>query len=146
MTGTQSETGSTDTGDGAQQRFTEDDERNRLLGVLEDTHCRAIIEATGEKPRSARELAEQCDIALSTTYRKIRKLLEAELLEKRIRITGTHEHKHEYALRVDHIEIRVTPENGVELSVTWADEQSTRTDQSDYPTTNHSPDPTDARM
>jgi len=51
-----------------------------LLTVLDDPDCRAVLEVTGEKPLSAGDIIERCDIPSSTAYRKIDRLIEAGLL------------------------------------------------------------------
>ena len=67
-----------------------------VLAALEDDACRAILEATTDESLTATELSEQCDIPMSTAYRKVEKLAEADLVEERVRINTTGKHATEY--------------------------------------------------
>lgn len=48
-----------------------------LFDILDDADCRSILRTTSEGALSASELSEECDIPLSTTYRKLESLTEA---------------------------------------------------------------------
>ena len=55
-----------------QKRKIEDGERkDAFLGILADKYCRAIIETTMEKPKSAMEIAADAKIPISTVYRRL---------------------------------------------------------------------------
>ena len=55
-----------------QERKIEDSERkDALLEILVDKYCRAIIETTMEKPKSAMEIAADAKIPISTVYRRL---------------------------------------------------------------------------
>lgn len=88
-----------------------------LLDALEDRDCRAILQATADESLSASELAEVCDLPLSTAYRKVDKLAEAGLLDEQIRLCTSGKHTSEYTLLVDSIELAVDPENGVTVQI-----------------------------
>lgn len=62
-----------------------------VVDALDDSDCRAIIKQL-EYPMTANEVANRCDIPLSTTYRKLDKLSESTLLEEltEIRTDGRH--------------------------------------------------------
>lgn len=101
-------------------------EIERLLGTLEDPDCRAIIEETSADAFSASELAERCDLPLSTTYRKLDSLTEVGLLEERIRLSNSGQHTSEYVLQVEQVSLSVDDESGISLTVTSeSDQQST---------------------
>ncbi len=95
---------------------------DEVLNALEDGECRAILAATTTEALSASEIAETCDIALSTTYRKLDRLVDAELLEEKVRISKSGKHTSEYRLRFENITLSVTPETGFELSLAGVDE------------------------
>jgi len=58
-----------------QKRKIEDGERkDAFLGILADKYCRAIIETTMEKPKSAIEIAADTKIPISTVYRRLQTL------------------------------------------------------------------------
>jgi predicted transcriptional regulator len=52
-----------------------------LLEALADDRSAAILQTTAE-PRTVEELSDDCDIPLSTTYRQVKRLESAALLEK----------------------------------------------------------------
>lgn len=76
-----------------------------VLDALDDPDCRAILDATGDEALTAGELAEQCDLALSTAYRKVDDLTEAGLLEERTRISMSGSHTSEYARLVEDVHV-----------------------------------------
>jgi predicted transcriptional regulator len=86
-----------------------------LLGALEDADCRAIIEATSVEPLTASELSEQCELPLSTTYRKLDELTDVDVLDEQIRISKSGQHKSEYSLQVEQISFVV--DDGISLTV-----------------------------
>ena len=100
---------------------TADTDIEGLLGTLEDPDCRAIIEATSTEALSASELSEECDLPLSTTYRKLDKLTEVDVLEERVRLSRSGQHTSEYRLRIDQIELSVDPGSGITLRISNAD-------------------------
>ena len=74
-----------------------------VLDVLHDANCRAILRATGERALSANEVAEACDLAQSTAYRKLDLLVEAGVLEERTRVRRSGKHASEYVRTVDDV-------------------------------------------
>jgi predicted transcriptional regulator len=86
-----------------------------LLGAREDDDCRAIIEATSAKALTASELSEQCELPLSTTYRKLDELTDVDVLDEQIRISKSGQHKSEYSLQVEQISFVV--DDGISLKV-----------------------------
>ncbi|WP_126662739.1 ArsR/SmtB family transcription factor [Haloterrigena salifodinae] len=78
-----------------------------VLGALDDDACRAILEATSEESLTATELSEQCDIPMSTAYRKVEKLTEAELVEERVRINTSGKHATEYRKSFDDVHVSI---------------------------------------
>jgi DNA-binding transcriptional ArsR family regulator len=99
-----------------------------LFDVLDDEGSRDILEATAGTALSASEIADACDLPLSTTYRKLDPLTEAGLLTKRLRISRSGKHTAEYERAVDDVTVSVSP-SGLEVRITRRDvaEQSTVT-------------------
>ncbi|ELZ28036.1 IclR-like transcriptional regulator [Halogeometricum pallidum JCM 14848] len=89
-----------------------------FFDVLDDGDCRAILRATSEEALSAGELSEECDIPLSTTYRKLESLTEAGLLEESLRLRRSGKHTSEYRRRVDDIVVSMDAAGDFSLSVT----------------------------
>lgn len=97
---------------------TADDELETILGAFDDADCRRILEATSDEAMSAKELAETCDLAMSTAYRKLDRLVEAGLLEEGLRLRRSGNHTAEYAARLDEFVLSVSPGDGLELRIT----------------------------
>jgi len=81
-----------------------------VLDALDDPACREIVQALDE-PKTASELSDECDIPLSTTYRKLDLLTEASLLEEQTEIRSDGHHTTRYVLGVESVELALT-ENG----------------------------------
>jgi len=71
-----------------------------VLDALDDPDCRAFVRAL-EEPMTASELSEECDVPLSTTYRKLDLLTEASLLGERTEIRTDGQHTTRYAVEFD---------------------------------------------
>ncbi|MCU4802617.1 helix-turn-helix domain-containing protein [Halobacteria archaeon HArc-gm2] len=98
--------------------LTEDAEIGSLLEPLEDGDCRTILAATSDGARTVTEIVDDHDIAQSTAYRKVEMLLDAGLLEEKLRIRGSGSHVSTYTCRVVDVSLSVDGETGVELSLT----------------------------
>jgi predicted transcriptional regulator len=78
-----------------------------LLDALNDSDARTILEATVERPQSARKISETCDLSLSTAYRKVDALTEAGLLEEHTEVKTTGNNVSRYSLRLDSVRISI---------------------------------------
>ncbi|WP_049889168.1 winged helix-turn-helix domain-containing protein [Natronolimnohabitans innermongolicus] len=93
-----------------------------VLSALDDDACRAILEATTEESLTATEVSEQCNIPMSTAYRKVEMLTEADLVEERVRINTSGKHATEYRKCFE--DVRVSIEDGdvaIEMTAPEAD-------------------------
>jgi DNA-binding transcriptional ArsR family regulator len=88
-----------------------------VLDVLHDADCRAILHATGEATLSASEVAETCDLAQSTAYRKLDMLTDAGLIEERTRLRRSGKHASEYVRTVDDVVVSLDADDGVEVTL-----------------------------
>ena len=62
-------------------RKIEDDLRkDAILEVMSDKYCRAILENSMEKPKSAMEIGAETKIPISTVYRRLQTLHDNKLL------------------------------------------------------------------
>lgn len=96
-------------------------DRSKIPRLVMDDYNLRILSATTFKERSARELAYLLDIPMATCYRKIKELLNAELLEEEeSKLTKEGRRYKTYLSRVS--AIHVSFENGklkVGLQLTW---------------------------
>ncbi|WP_226011718.1 ArsR/SmtB family transcription factor [Halomicrobium salinisoli] len=62
-----------------------DDEQSieEILDTIGDQHARRVLAAISRDPKSAKELAEECDLSLPTVYRRIEMLDEYDLVTDR---------------------------------------------------------------
>lgn len=84
--------------------FGEDADLDAVLDALEDPACRQLVGALDE-PRSADELAEVCDIARSTVYRKLDMLAEASLVDETTEIRTDGHHTTRYAVDFEAVHV-----------------------------------------
>lgn len=87
-----------------------------VLDALGDDSAQRIIAALDE-PRTASELSEECDVPLSTTYRKLELLTDASLLDESTEIRRDGQHTTRYALAFDAVTISVTDERELAVEV-----------------------------
>ena len=92
-----------------------------VLAALDDDACQAILEATAETALTATELSEECDIPMSTAYRKVEMLTEAELVAEQVRINTSGKHATEYRKNFDDVLVSVA-DGGVEVELTKPDD------------------------
>lgn len=78
-----------------------------VLSLLADPEARAILELTATTARSVGELVEECGLPTSTAYRKVEALVEAGLLEERVRIQPERRNPREYLLRKGEITLKL---------------------------------------
>ncbi|OAQ52668.1 hypothetical protein HTG_10100 [Natrinema mahii] len=88
-----------------------------VLAALDDDACRAILEATTEEALTATELSDRCDIPMSTAYRKVELLTDADLVEEQVRINTTGKHATEYATNFADVRVAVG-DDGFEIELT----------------------------
>lgn len=70
------------------------DERSieEILDTIGDEHARRLLAAISVEPRSAKELAEECDLSLPTVYRRIELLDEHDLVKDRTLVADDGNH------------------------------------------------------
>lgn len=105
------------TDDATDLEFVDEGSAAELLAALDDERCRRIIEATAGESLSATEVAEACEIPLSTTYRKLETLTDAGLVVERTRISPAGSHPSEYRSVVDEVVLSVDGDEGMAVHV-----------------------------
>ncbi|MFB6236722.1 MAG: helix-turn-helix domain-containing protein [Halopenitus sp.] len=85
-------------------------EPSEVLDALSDDAATSIIAALDE-PLTASQVSEECDIPLSTTYRKLDTLAEVDLLEESTEIRRDGQHTTRYTVAFDEITVSVTDDN-----------------------------------
>lgn len=94
-----------------------------VLDALADEAAQRFVAALSE-PKTASELSEECDVPLSTTYRKLEKLTDASLLEESTEIRRDGQHTTRYAVAFE--DVTVTVNDDRELAVEFTRPDRTR--------------------
>jgi DNA-binding transcriptional ArsR family regulator len=87
-----------------------------VLDALDDPDCRAIVSAL-EEPMTASEISEESDIPLSTTYRKLDRLEEAQLLFEGTEIRPDGQHASIYEVDFEEVVIALTEERDFKTEI-----------------------------
>lgn len=72
-----------------------------IASLLEDEYARAILRHTSRQPLSANDLMDRCDASKATTYRRIDRLREHDLLESYQEYDPEGHHYEVYAATLD---------------------------------------------
>lgn len=62
------------------QKIDDEEKKDAILQVISDKYCRAILENTMNKPKSAMEISAETKIPISTVYRRLQTLHDNKLL------------------------------------------------------------------
>ena len=95
-----------------------------VLDALADDDARRIVSALSE-PKTASDISEECDIPLSTTYRKLELLTEASLLSESTDIRRDGQHTTRYSVSFETVTVALD-ESGDEGSDREFDIEFTR--------------------
>ncbi|MDS0282682.1 ArsR/SmtB family transcription factor [Haloarcula onubensis] len=84
-----------------------DDRSDDLLELLGQQRVRQIMVATSREPKSAKELSEACDVAVSTIYRRVEDMVASDLLVERTRVESDGSHHSVFEANVDHLDVDI---------------------------------------
>jgi DNA-binding IclR family transcriptional regulator len=87
-----------------------------LLGALEDPDCRTIVRRLDE-PMTASELSDECDIPLSTIYRKLDTMSDATLLDELTEVRSDGHHTTRYDVAFDEIRILLEEDRSLDVEL-----------------------------
>lgn len=83
------------------------DGSEELLEVLGEARVRQILAATSREPLSAKELSEECDVALSTIYRRVEDMIAHNLLAEQTQLETDGSHHSVYKANIDHLDVDI---------------------------------------
>ncbi|RDI70085.1 winged helix-turn-helix domain-containing protein [Halopelagius longus] len=96
-----------------------------VFGVLNDDDCQRMVERM-DRPMTADEICDECELPRSTVYRKLERLVEANLAEKRLHAGEAAT----YRLTFDRVVLAVEEEaDGLALNVRVEEGAETAADQ-----------------
>ena len=96
-----------------------------VLGALADDDARRIVSALSE-PKTASDISEECDIPLSTTYRKLELLTEASLLSESTDIRRDGQHTTRYSVSFETVTVSLDKEHDREFEIEFSRPERTR--------------------
>ncbi|ELZ42508.1 hypothetical protein C471_03583 [Halorubrum saccharovorum DSM 1137] len=96
-----------------------------VLDALADDDARRIVTALSE-PKTASDISEECDIPLSTTYRKLELLTDASLLSESTDIRRDGQHTTRYSVSFETVTVSIDEEDDREFEVDFTRPERTR--------------------
>jgi DNA-binding transcriptional ArsR family regulator len=99
-----------------EQRQRDEPDPDDVFQALEDRTCREIITELDE-PKTVAEIAESCEIPLSTTYRKVERLDKASLVTQRTEIRHEGHHRARYRVNFATIIVLLSQDHSLELEI-----------------------------
>ena len=100
-----------------------------VLDALADDDARRIVSALSE-PKTASDISEECDIPLSTTYRKLELLTDASLLAESTDIRRDGQHTTRYSVSFETVTVSLDEgddgEGGREFEIEFTRPERTR--------------------
>lgn len=84
-----------------------EDELEPIASLLEDEYARAILRHTSEQALSANDLMDRCDASKATTYRRIERLREHDLIESYQEYDPDGHHYEVYAATLEELTVRL---------------------------------------
>ena len=100
---------------------------NNVLDLLGDPLARRVLVATGARPKSAEELAEEFDVSLPTVYRRTNRLIEHGLLSDHLRADERKNQFKVFEATVSEVVVSVE-ERGYEIEMKTSSTVGTRFD------------------
>ena len=94
----------------ANENVDEDRSIEDILDTIGDQHARTVLAAISRESRSAKELAEVCDLSLPTIYRRLELLEEHDLVDERTTVAEDGNHYNIYECNFDSTVIQLEDE------------------------------------
>lgn len=87
-----------------------------LLELLGDEYARRVLKAAAEEPVSANAIAESTEISRPTVYRRLDRLVEADLVRSELAVDSDGNHYRRYRTIFETVTLRID-EAGISLTV-----------------------------
>jgi predicted transcriptional regulator len=87
-----------------------------VIALLSDDHARTILETIQDEPKSARSLANVCDVSRPTVYRRLERLQAAGLVTTRMEYDDDGHHRRRFEALVDTVDLALG-DAGFEVAV-----------------------------
>lgn len=97
-----------------------------FVRTITDDECCRILSAIESEPKAVKELSDECEIPLSTTYRKVNRLHEAGLVKEKISLSSSGNHTSVYEQEFDGAMITLSNDGEFEVELVSESRQSNR--------------------
>ncbi|MFT4947682.1 MAG: putative transcriptional regulator [Natronomonas sp.] len=97
-----------------------------FVRTITDDECCRLLSAIETEAKAVKELSEECEIPLSTTYRKVNRLQEAGLVREKIRLSSSGNHTSVYEQEFDGARITLSNDGEFEVELVSEQRQSNR--------------------
>lgn len=94
----------------------EEPDPGEILSALSDDDAVEMIAAL-DRPKTASQISEECDIPLSTTYRKLERLTRADLLQESTEIRRDGQHTTLYSVAFESVIIELDDQNELDVDL-----------------------------
>lgn len=91
------------------------DRETAFRQAVGDEDCTAILSAVREEAKTVPELSDECDVPLSTAYRKVSRLEDAGLVEQKNRIRRGSKPKNVYERSFEAAVVTLADDGGFEV-------------------------------
>lgn len=91
------------------------DRSTRVVECLSDEKCRDVLSTTGTAAKTVKEIAAECEISTSTAYRKVRFLVEADLLREEMTLPRNGTLVSKYACDFDPVTVDLTADGDLRI-------------------------------
>lgn len=88
--------------------------RQALFDALADPDCRAIV-ATLDEPMTAGQVAEQCNLSQTSSYRKLETLSDADMVEERTDVRADGHHTTQFVRDFDGVVVAYDGDDGFDV-------------------------------
>lgn len=87
----------------------EEDQSDPLdaFALLDDEYARTLIAALSHEPMTATTLSDQCDMSLTTVYRRLERLQTAGFVRSETIVDENGHHKDRYKLQFEELRVRI---------------------------------------
>ncbi|USZ78231.1 helix-turn-helix domain-containing protein (plasmid) [Halorussus vallis] len=96
--------------------MTDEPDTDEILALLDDSYSKEILRRTRNTAMSAKELSEDCDVSISTVYRRVERLVDCGLLAERRIPQPDGNYYSMYEARLDELTVKLTGD-GFEVTI-----------------------------
>jgi len=77
------------------------------FALLDDEYARSILAALSEQPMTATTISDQCDMSLTTVYRRLNRLEQCGFVTSRTDVDPEGHHRKRYEVVFEELQVRI---------------------------------------